>query len=120
MALSSPQLASRCPSGLTPRDWTEVGCPSRIVTHSPRPTAHQGGLPSLPPPPSRLPGLLQGTANTMPAGPLKGCKRSAPCASQTNSSPLPPLSWPAPPLANCAPSGLQATLATTPLCPDGA
>src|SRR5947209_14647176 len=112
MALSSPQLARRCPSGLTLRDCTEVGCPLRIVTHSPRCTSHQRSIPSLPPLTSRSPRLLQATANTIPVCPLKVCRRSALCASHTNSSPLPAPPWPAPPLANHLPSGLQATLAT--------
>src|SRR5438067_7410543 len=121
MALSSPQLASSCPSGLTLSDWTEVGCPWRIVTHSPRCTSHQRSIPSLPPLTSRSPSSLQARANTIPVCPLKACRRSAlwapPRASHTNSSPLPPCPWPLPPLANRVPSGLHATLATRPLCP---
>src|SRR2546421_11457586 len=115
MAPSSPQLASLRPSGLTLSDWTAPWCASCTRTHSPLCTSHQRMLPSLPPLSSTAAVGLQVSAYTIALGSLQACRRCPLDISQTKSSPLPPL--PLPPLASRVPSGLQATLMTTPRCP---
>src|SRR5258708_11967422 len=114
MVLSSPQLASLWLSGLTLSDWPAPWCSCRSARHSPCCTSHQRRFPSLPPLTSTAPVGPQASASTITFGSFQACRRSPLCASQTTSSPPPPLP---PPLASRVPSGLQATLMTMPRCP---
>src|SRR6266700_764448 len=72
-------------------------------------------LPSLLPLSSTAVVGFQASAYTIALGSLQACRRCPLDISQTKISPPPPLRLP--PLASRVPSGLQATLMTTPRCP---
>src|SRR5947207_6742827 len=70
-APSSPQLASRRPSGLTLSECTIPGCACCTRTHSKLGICHQRSRPSLPPLISLSPLGAQVTAETTPGCPTK-------------------------------------------------
>src|SRR6266446_3691837 len=96
MAPSSPQLASREPSGLRLSDWIVPWCAFRTRTHSPCCKSHQRSIPSLLPLSSSVPLGFQANACTTAFGSLKVYRHSPLRASQMKSSPLPLLPPPGP------------------------
>src|SRR5262249_26869004 len=111
MAPSSPQLASRVPSGLTLRNRIVPLCASSILTHSAVLTSHQRSIPRLSPLINWSPLGVQASVWTIPKPTANVCTHAHLGTSHTNNSPLSPLP---PQLPSSLPSGFHLTSLTQP------